>query len=358
MQSSAFLQLSDIWKSFKIKKQVIEVLKGVSLDVNKGEFVVILGPSGEGKTTLLRIISGLEVQDKGEVYIDGERVDNIPPKDRNVAMVFQNYAIYPFMSVFDNIAFPLKLKKLPKQEIAKKVREVAELLQIEKLLDRKPYQLSGGQKQRVAIARALVKGAQLLLMDEPLANLDAQIRMIAREELKELQRKLGFTVVYVTHDQTEALALADRVALLRKGVLQAYDKPMKLFKRPNNIWVASFLGNPPMNLLKVKVDEGAVLLDEYKIEIPSEISEKLKGRSEVIMGIRPEDIDIGGKIKGSVELTEPLGLFSVIHVKIREDEIRVVTNSSSSYVKGDTIQLAISGNKALFFDESTGELIT
>ncbi|WP_230950984.1 ABC transporter ATP-binding protein [Sulfolobus acidocaldarius] len=225
--------------------------------------MVILGPSGEGKTTLLRIISGLEVQDKGEVYIDGERVDNIPPKDRNVAMVFQNYAIYPFMSVFDNIAFPLKLKKLPKQEIAKKVREVAELLQIEKLLDRKPYQLSGGQKQRVAIARALVKGAQLLLMDEPLANLDAQIRMIAREELKELQRKLGFTVVYVTHDQTEALALADRVALLRKGVLQAYDKPMKLFKRPNNIWVASFLGNPPMNLLKVKVDEGAVLFHPH-----------------------------------------------------------------------------------------------
>nr|WP_230952288.1 ABC transporter ATP-binding protein [Sulfolobus acidocaldarius] len=269
MQSSAFLQLSDIWKSFKIKKQVIEVLKGVSLDVNKGEFVVILGPSGEGKTTLLRIISGLEVQDKGEVYIDGERVDNIPPKDRNVAMVFQNYAIYPFMSVFDNIAFPLKLKKLPKQEIAKKVREVAELLQIEKLLDRKPYQLSGGQKQRVAIARALVKGAQLLLMDEPLANLDAQIRMIAREELKELQRKLGFTVVYVTHDQTEALALADRVALLRKGVLQAYDKPMKLFKRPNNIWVASFLGNPPMNLLKVKVDEGAVSVSYTHLTLPA-----------------------------------------------------------------------------------------
>ncbi|MGC9072457.1 MAG: ABC transporter ATP-binding protein, partial [Acidilobus sp.] len=229
-----YVKLVDIWKTYRLKGSSVTPLRGLNLSVEKGELVVILGPSGEGKTTLLRIVAGLLRQDRGHVYLRGELVDDMPPRDRNVAMVFQSYAIYPFMSVYDNIAFPLKLAHRPRQEVDAKIKEVAKLLKIDDILDKKPGQLSGGQRQRVAIAKALVKGADLLLMDEPMANLDAQVRVFAREELKQLHRNLRTTIIYVTHDQVEALSLATKLGVLHDGVLQDYGDPMEVYRRPRN----------------------------------------------------------------------------------------------------------------------------
>ncbi|MBP1357511.1 MAG: ABC transporter ATP-binding protein, partial [Sulfolobus sp.] len=272
----SYVKLEDVWKEYDVKKRKVLVLKGLNLNVEKGEFVVILGPSGEGKTTILKIISGLLRQDKGHVYLRGEIVDDLPPKDRKVAMVPQNYAIYPFMTVYDNIAFPLKVMHTPKQEIRNKVNEVAKMLRIDNLLDRKPSQLSGGQMQRVAIARALVKGADIILMDEPLSNLDAQVRVMAREELKQLQRDLKPTIIYVTHDQVEALSLATKLAVLHDGVIQAYGDPIDVYKRPNNVWVGKFLGNPPMNILKGEIESDSVIVEGYKLRIPEQYKSLVK----------------------------------------------------------------------------------
>ena len=243
------VKLEHVKKTFHVKGRDIHVLKDINLEIPDHKFVVILAPSGEGKTTLLRIIAGLETVDSGKVIIGGKVVNDYPPKDRKVAMVFQNYAIYPFMTVYNNIAFPLRIMHLPKDEIDKKVRAVARMLQIDDLLERKPNQISGGQRQRVAICRALVKGADVLLLDEPLSNLDAQLRTLARAELKNLQRKLKMTTIYVTHDQVEAMVLADYVAILHDGKIEDFDTPENVYKNPMDTWVAGFIGNPPMNLI-------------------------------------------------------------------------------------------------------------
>jgi multiple sugar transport system ATP-binding protein len=348
----SYVKLEDIWKEYESKKKKIQVLRGLNLSIEKGEFVVILGPSGEGKTTILKIIAGLLKQDKGHVYLRGELVDDLPPKDRKVAMVPQNYAIYPFMSVYDNIAFPLKISHVPNEEIKRKVLEVANMLRIDELLDRKPSQLSGGQMQRVAIARALVKGADIILMDEPLSNLDAQVRVIAREELKQLQRNLKPTIIYVTHDQTEALSLASKLVVLHDGVVQAYGDPMELYTQPNNTWVAKFLGNPPMNVLKGEIVDNEVMIGNTKVELPVKFKSIVKEKQKILIGIRPEDLYISdnGPLEGIVDMVENLGPYSVIHVRIGDEIIRVIEKSIARRERGEKVKISIDINKMVLFD--------
>jgi multiple sugar transport system ATP-binding protein len=349
------VKLEDIWKIYKEKKKTVEVLRGINLEIEKRDFVVILGPSGEGKTTILRIIAGLLKQDKGHVYLRGKLADDMSPKERNIAMVPQNYAVYPFMNVFDNIAFPLKIEHVPKEEIRKRVLEVAEMLKIDNLLDRKPSQLSGGQLQRVAIARALVKNADIILMDEPLSNLDAQVRVLAREELKELQQKLGPTIIYVTHDQAEALSLATKLALLHDGKIQAYGDPLELYRQPNNSWVASFLGNPAMNLIRSEIVGEKIEFDGQAIPLP----EKFKGiikSNKVILGIRPENIEISqdGDIEGVVELVEELGSFTITHVSVGNDIIKVIDKAFIKREKGERVKLKFDYSRIELFDAESG----
>jgi multiple sugar transport system ATP-binding protein len=351
----SYVKLENIWKEYEVKGKKTQVLKGLNLDIEKGEFVVVLGPSGEGKTTILKIIAGLLRQDKGHVYLRGELADDVPPKDRRVAMVPQNYAIYPFMSVYDNIAFPLKVAHVPKEEIRKRVMEVATMLRIDNLLDRKPSQLSGGQMQRVAIARALVKGADIILMDEPLSNLDAQVRVLAREELKQLQRNLKPTIIYVTHDQVEALSLASKLAILHDGIIQAYGDPMDIYREPNNIWVASFLGNPPMNLIKGEVGKDYILLENMRIPIPEKFKKIISEGQKIIVGIRPEDLMINdnGILEGTVEMVEDLGPYSIIHVKIGQNLIRVIEKSVARRERGEKVKIGIDIAKLTLFNPST-----
>ncbi|MCL4372740.1 ABC transporter ATP-binding protein [Candidatus Parvarchaeota archaeon] len=349
------VSLKGIYKSFKRKKKIVEVLKGVDLDIPDGKFTVILAPSGEGKTTLIRIIAGLEKQDKGDVYIGNKIVNDTPPKDRNLAMVFQNYAIYPFMDVFNNIAFPLKIMHMKKEEIEKKVRETAKMLQIDELLDRRPSQLSGGQRQRVAIARALVKGANLLLLDEPLSNLDAQLRTVARAELKELQKRLHITVVYVTHDQVEAMVLADQVAVLHNGKIEAVDNPMVLYRKPKDVWVAGFIGNPPMNLIEGElIDEKTFSFEGYKIKIPNSISKKLKiSKGKATLGIRPEDIKVGeGNVKAIVNLIEPLGSQTLLRVTIGKTTINVIIFQTHIIELNKEMTLDLTSDNLAVFDKT------
>jgi len=352
---TVYVKLEDIWKTFEEKKRKTEVLKGLNLEVEKGEFVVILGPSGGGKSTILRIIAGLLKQDKGHVYLRGQLVDDLPSKDRNVAMVPQNYALYPFMSVFDNIAFPLKVQHRPKEEIRQRVIEVAKMLRIDNLLERKPSQLSGGQMQRVAIARALVKGADIILMDEPLSNLDAQVRVLAREELKELHRKLGTTTIYVTHDQVEALSLASKIAVLHDGTIQAYGPPMEIYKRPTNAWVGSFLGNPPMNIIKGEVDSNSIIIENFRLGIPKDYKDVVKNKEKVLVGIRPEDMEISnnGVLEGTIEMVEDLGAYKILHVKIGDNIVRVLEKSISTRERGEKVRISVDVDNMVLFDAST-----
>jgi multiple sugar transport system ATP-binding protein len=290
----------------------------VSLDVGDGEFMILVGPSGCGKSTLLRMIAGLEDITSGELLIDGRRVNEAAPRDRNLAMVFQNYALYPHLSVFENIAFPLRLQKRPEDEVRQKVQESAATLELTEHLDRKPSQLSGGQRQRVAMGRAIVRDARAFLFDEPLSNLDAKLRGQMRTEISRLQRRLGITTVYVTHDQTEAMTLGDRVAVLRKGVLQQVATPRELYERPVNLFVAGFIGSPPMNFAPATVEGDAVTLPFATVPLSSEVRERVGDKQLLIAGIRPEHfedamlVDGGSRQHGvtfraTVDVTEWLG---------------------------------------------------
>jgi len=312
-------------------------VNGVSFDVKDGEFIVLLGPSGCGKTTTLRCIAGLETPDEGEIYIDDRMVNDLPPKDRDIAMVFQSYALYPHMTVYGNLAFPLKMRKLPKDEIDKKVREVAKLLNIDHLLDRKPRQLSGGEQQRVALGRALVRTPKVFLMDEPLSNLDAKLRVYMRAELKRLQKDLKITTIYVTHDQAEAMAMADRVAVMNKGRILQYEEPHHVYERPANLFVAGFIGSPPMNFIKASIVEkdSRIILDagffQYELEKDlGEIVKKGASGSEVILGFRPEHItlskekDVNSVFQADVYVIEPMGSRIVVDLKAGEYLLKAV----------------------------------
>src|SRR5437868_6721656 len=261
----------------------------VSLEIHDGEFIVLVGPSGCGKSTILRILAGLEDVTAGELSLDEREITDLPPKDRDIAMVFQNYALYPHMTVEQNLGFGLKLRKTPKEEQRRRVEEVAKVLGLDKLMQRKPSELSGGQRQRVAMGRAMVREPQAFLMDEPLSNLDAKLRVQMRAELARLHERLGTTTVFVTHDQVEAMTLGERVAVLRDGVLQQVDVPQNLYEHPANLFVAAFIGSPPMNLVEAKVEERAVSFGEHRLPLSAGLSlDQYEGRS-VILGIRPSD---------------------------------------------------------------------
>src|SRR5215207_4822784 len=266
-------------------------VKDVSLDIGDGEFMILVGPSGCGKSTVLRMIVGLEDITSGDIEIGGQRVNEKAPRDRNLSMVFQNYALYPHLTVFENIAFPLRLAKTPDAQVDERVRKAADLLELEEHLERKPANLSGGQRQRVAMGRAIVREAQAFLFDEPLSNLDAKLRGQMRTEISRLQKRLGITTVYVTHDQVEAMTLGHRVAVLRKGVLQQVATPRELYTNPGNLFVAGFIGSPPMNFLPATVEGRMVKLPFGEVEIPREKADKAQGRDLLLVGIRPEYFD-------------------------------------------------------------------
>jgi len=300
----------------------VVAVNDLSIEIQDKEFLVFVGPSGCGKTTSLRLLAGLEEVDEGEIYIADRLVNDVPPKDRDIAMVFQSYALYPHMTVYDNMAFGLKLRKVPKQEIDRRVKEAAAMLGIEHLLDRKPKQLSGGQRQRVAVGRAIVREPNVFLMDEPLSNLDAKLRVQARAELSKLHQRLGTTFIYVTHDQVEAMTMGTRIAVLRDGVLQQLDTPQHLYDYPNNLFVAGFIGSPAMNFIDATLieEDGKMYADcrDFRVEIPAEKQPPLRSYlgKEVILGVRPEHIHdpeytppgiTPAFVEAKVEITELMG---------------------------------------------------
>jgi len=287
----------------------------VSIDVADGEFMILVGPSGCGKSTLLRMIVGLEDITSGDMIVGGKRVNDLAPRDRNLSMVFQNYALYPHLTVYENIAFPLRLAKLPDSEVDAKVRQASATLELDEHLQRKPANLSGGQRQRVAMGRAIVRDAEAFLFDEPLSNLDAKLRGQMRTEISRLQKRLGITTVYVTHDQTEAMTLGDRVAVMRRGVLQQLASPRELYDQPCNLFVAGFIGSPPMNFLPATVDGDHVTLPFGRFKIPQAKADKLQGTDLLIAGIRPEHLEDASLIDPS-EATEETTF--VAHVDVRE----------------------------------------
>jgi len=346
----------------------VVAVDNLNLEIKDGEFVALLGPSGCGKTTTLLMIAGIYRPTRGYVKFDGRVVNHLLPKDRNVGMVFQSYALYPHMTVFDNITFPLKLKKVHREEMKKKARQVAEMLQIEELMDRRPVQLSGGQQQRVAVARALVKEPDILLFDEPLSNLDAKLRLTMRAELKRLQMELGITTIYVTHDQVEAMTMADRIAVLSAGHLQQYSTPDELYDQPSNLFVAGFIGSPPMNFLRVRLEESdgryLVKREGLELEIPASkgaLALRNSTGPEVIMGIRPEDITIVPPEKGipaEVYVTEPLGRDLLVDLRLAGVDVRALADPSLRVEVGETVGLNFNVQKVHLFDVETEESLS
>lgn len=359
----------------------LTALENFSLEIDSGEFMVLLGPSGCGKTTVLRCIAGLTDISSGEIYIGDELVNKLPPKDRDVAMVFQNYSLYPHMNVYDNIAFPLKMRKTDKNQINDRVQEIASLLNINNLLKRRPKEISGGQMQRVALGRALVREPKIFLMDEPLSNLDAKLRTEMRIEIKKLQKKVAITTLYITHDQAEAMSMADNVAIMEAGKMLQLGSPQKVYNEPANQFVGSFIGNPPMNFLKFKVvrDESMFLkLDngdfdkndkKSMVQLPAVLSTIIdKTREEnIVLGIRPKDIIVlrnnegfdGLKLKGEVTYIELFGDDSVAELKLGQESLKIsnVASSIDDLSIGKEASLGIKFDKINLFT-SSGERIT
>ncbi len=338
----AELEIINLSKSFGESR----VIDNISFEVCDCEFCILLGPSGSGKSTMLRLISGLERQDSGEIRIGGTEVSGLTPKERDIAMVFQSYALYPHMSARENIAFPMKMKGVAKEEIKKKTWEVAGLLNIKDVLDRKPGEISGGQRQRVALGRAIVRNPKLFLFDEPLSNLDAKLRFAMRAELARLHQRLKTTIVYVTHDQTEAMTLGDKIILLDKGRVQQIGSPKEIYKRPVNLFVAAFIGSPQMNFIRGRVQvgsEGISFVTEgfsLRLAVEEEL-EKYDGL-EVTLGVRPESLSIGkGPISGEIELVEHLGPETLVFLKTHSVEGKIVMKASSDFEgkAGDRLSL-------------------
>ncbi len=370
----AGVRLVDVWKIFGD----FQAVKEMNLEIKDGEFMVLLGPSGCGKTTTLRMIAGLEEPSKGQIYIgdklvaDPEKGIFIPPKDRDIAMVFQSYALYPHMTVYDNIAFPLKLRKVPKQEIDQRVREVAELLGLTELLNRKPRELSGGQRQRVALGRAIVRRPKVFLMDEPLSNLDAKLRVKMRAELKKLQRQLGVTTIYVTHDQVEAMTMGDRIAVMNAGVLQQVGTPEEVYDKPANTFVAGFIGSPPMNFLDASVTEDGFLdFGEFRLKLLPDQFEVLQELDyvgkEVIFGIRPEDVydalfaqvKVPGEnmVRARVDIVENLGGEKVVHLRVGGLSFVGKFSAESKVREGEEVDVVFDMKKIHTFDKKTKKAI-
>lgn len=331
----------------------------INLDIKHGEFVAFLGPSGCGKTTTLLMIAGLYKPSGGDILFDGTKVNELQPKYRDIGMVFQSYALYPHMTVYQNIVFSLMLKKRPKAEMRQEARRFADMMGIGDLLDRKPGQLSGGQQQRVALGRALIKKPKLLLFDEPLSNLDARLRISMRAEIKKLQKNLGITSIFVTHDQIEAMTMADRVAVIKEGVLQAYTTPENLHDKPKTLFVGEFIGNPPMNLFDVDIqsEDGKFLADignGIKLAIPDSRKPK-PARGKVRMGIRPQDIHIDSEngIETEISIIDPMGRDDLILCPAGNTEIRSFVEPALKLKMGDRIKLHFDMQKSQFFDTET-----
>ena len=332
----------------------IQVIHGIDLDIKDGEFCVFVGPSGCGKSTLLRMISGLEEVTSGEIHIGEENVTKMQPADRGIAMVFQSYALYPHMTVRENMAFGLKMTKVPAAEINEKVNEAASILRLESYLDRKPKTLSGGQRQRVAIGRAIVRGPEVFLFDEPLSNLDAELRVEMRVEITRLHRELGTTIIYVTHDQVEAMTLADKIVVLKEGRIQQVGAPLSLYDDPQNIFVAGFIGSPTINLLKGIITDGKLSipsLETLKLDVSDTITSSM---SELIIGLRPQHLKLAKSGDLEVEFTEALGDISYIYLKTQSGD-RVVVESRDEKLPSTRAKVGIEvkASKALFFDPKT-----
>jgi multiple sugar transport system ATP-binding protein len=346
------VRLANIHKSFG----PVEVVKGLDLQVEDGEFLVLLGASGSGKTTALRMIAGLESVTSGHILIGDRDVTNVLPKYRDVAMVFQSYALYPHMTVFANIAYPLTVRNQPKAEIEASVKDVARQVQLDTLLERYPRQLSGGQRQRVALARAMIRRPAAFLMDEPLSNLDAKLRGYMRAELKHMQHKLGITTIYVTHDQIEAMTLAHRVALLEKGVLQQLDTPAKIYNAPANLFVAGFIGSPPMNFL-----DGTLLEGHFTASAGSFASLSRASCAAAVAGVRPEDCHVtepnAGKIVGEVYTTELMGDHMLVTCRVGGATMTVKADKSFDRRDGEAIGVDFAETVVHLFDKTSGDRI-
>ncbi|MBR1122052.1 ABC transporter ATP-binding protein [Bradyrhizobium lablabi] len=327
-------------------------LKDVSFEIKPGEFFALLGPSGSGKSTTLRILAGLDAPTSGRVFIDGKDVTSTDARDRDIAMVFQSYALYPHMTVAENISFPLEMANMPKAEISAAVKDAARKVRIDHLLDRKPGQLSGGQQQRCALARAIVRKARLFLLDEPLSNLDAKLRLETRAELKKLQRSLDVTAVYVTHDQEEAMTLADRMAVFMAGEIQQVGTPAEVFARPNSIEIAGFIGNPPMNLVPARYSNGDVIIAGHRFKTIMQAS----GERDVVAGIRPGALRVAPSgLSARVELVEDLGDTAVLDLDCAGTLIRVRVSDENVPREGDTISITARAQDIHLFDPTTGK---
>jgi len=357
----AEIKLINVSKTYDGKEKAVD---NINLEIKDKEFVVLVGPSGCGKTTTLRMIAGLEDISEGEIYIDNVLVNNLPPKERDIAMVFQNYALYPHMSVYDNIAFGLKLKHYSKEEINNRVNEAAKILGIEQLLNRKPKALSGGQRQRVAVGRAIVRKPKVFLFDEPLSNLDAKLRVQMRTEISKLHHKLDATMVYVTHDQTEAMTMGDRIVILNDGIVQQIDTPLGLYNNPLNKFVAGFIGSPAMNFLNGKIINNGnlffVFQDVLKFKLPDSFSKYLDGLAiqNVTLGIRPENINIADDENNlystKIDVVEPMGSETFLYFTIGSAPFVARVSSSLRLNAGDKIGVKFNYDKIYFFDSLTG----
>ncbi len=334
----------------------LEVIHGVNLDIEDGSFVVLLGPSGCGKSTLLRMIAGLEKVTSGDVMIGGIRVNDVHPKDRNIAMVFQNYALYAHMSVKDNMSFSLVLAKRPQSEIDEKVNWAAKILNLEPYLARYPRELSGGQRQRVAMGRAIVRNPAVFLFDEPLSNLDAKLRVQMRTEIKELHERLKTTTVYVTHDQIEAMTMADKIVILRDGVIEQQGAPLEVYDKPANLFVASFIGSPSMNLIKGKISKDAVeIADGVKLPLPK--GHRGSQGQDVVYGIRPEHLELGKGFDAVVSVTEPTGPEIHVYCDVGSKEICAILRERVDIKRGGKINLAPRLDRVHLFDAASGNAI-
>ena len=363
MNQMAELKLQHI---YKIYDKNVTAVKDFNLDIEDKEFIVFVGPSGCGKSTTLRMVAGLEEISQGDLIIDGKRMNDVAPKDRDIAMVFQNYALYPHMSVYENMAFGLKLRKLPKDEINRRVNEAARILGLEEYLNRKPKALSGGQRQRVALGRAIVRDAKVFLMDEPLSNLDAKLRVQMRAEITKLHQRLQTTTIYVTHDQTEAMTMATRLVVMKDGIIQQVGAPKEVYEQPKNVFVGGFIGSPAMNFFTGTLTDGKLNIGSTSIAIPQERMKYLLAQGynhkEIIMGIRPEDFhdeqafiesSPGSKIEVTIEVAELMGAEIMLYSQVEGQQFIARVDSHANVKPGQVIPLALDMNKVHFFDKDT-----
>ena len=355
----ASVELKNITKSYDGKTNVIH---GIDLEVQHGEFVVFVGPSGCGKSTLLRMVAGLESITGGDVVIDGKRVNDEPPRNRDIAMVFQDYALYPHKNLYDNMAFGLRLRKTPEHEIKTRVMDAAKLLRIDHMLDRKPAALSGGQRQRVAIGRAIVRQPKVFLFDEPLSNLDAQLRGEMRVEIKKLHQRLGATIIYVTHDQVEAMTLADRIAVLSAGHKMQYASPHNIYTSPAALFVAGFTGSPAMNLVPCTVEAGQVVLGDVRFDAPAKLVSHTNGVDKLTFGLRPENISLSpmvGSVQAaaSVVLTEPLGAETLVTFAVGNCELVARCAASFQHAPGTPLPVYLAQEHMHLFNSVDGKAL-